>query len=264
MSLPVWVVFLGLFGQGDASGALPEARAVGTALPFVVEAALPVTFDPVVGSIGVRRGGEPGTVAEAPEGQVVTGGSALSTPLTARLRSLVGLLLLMLAAWGLSVDRKLVAWRVVLWGVTLQLVFALLILRTPFGAEVMNAANVVVVGLLGFATDGASFVFGDLVYNNVPVGLGEVGNGGFEGTPGTVARTGAFFAFNVLPTIIFFSSLMTVLYHLGLMQLVVRGMAWVMRRTMRTSGAETLSAAGNVFVGMIEAPLMIKPYVAVK
>jgi CNT family concentrative nucleoside transporter len=76
-----------------------------------------------------------------------------------------------------------------------------------------------------------------------------------------VAQTGAFFAFNVLPTIIFFSSLMTVLYYVGIMQWVVKGVAWVMQRTMGTSGAETLSAAGNIFVGQTEAPLLIKPYV---
>jgi concentrative nucleoside transporter, CNT family len=83
-----------------------------------------------------------------------------------------------------------------------------------------------------------------------------------EETPGMVARTGAFFAFNVLPTIIFFSSLMSLLYHLGIMQLLVRGVAWVMQRTMGTSGAETLSAAGNIFVGQTEAPLLVKPFVA--
>jgi CNT family concentrative nucleoside transporter len=78
---------------------------------------------------------------------------------------------------------------------------------------------------------------------------------------GYIAQTGAYFAFNVLPTIIFFCALMTVLYHLGIMQVAVKGMAWVMQRTMRTSGAETLSAAGNIFVGQTEAPLLIKPFV---
>jgi CNT family concentrative nucleoside transporter len=79
---------------------------------------------------------------------------------------------------------------------------------------------------------------------------------------GFVAQTGAYFAFNVLPTIIFFSALMTVLYHLGVMQLVVKGIAWVMQKTLRTSGAETLSASGNIFLGQTEAPLLIKPFVA--
>ena len=109
---------------------------------------------------------------------------------------------------------------------------------------------------MGFTLEGASFLFGDLVWNNVPVGTGEAGNGGFVAEGQQVARTGAFVAFNVLPTIIFFASIMTVLYHLGVMQKLVGGIAWVMQRTMRTSGAETLSAAGNIFVGQTEAPLL--------
>jgi CNT family concentrative nucleoside transporter len=121
--------------------------------------------------------------------------------------------------------------------------------------------NTVVIALLGFTVDGASFIFGNLVYENVPVGSGSVGQGEFSEMPGQVATTGAFFAFNVLPTIIFFSSLMTVLYHLGIMQLAVKGVAFVMQRTMRTSGAETMCAAGNIFVGQTEAPLLIKPFV---
>ncbi|HRP07759.1 MAG TPA: nucleoside transporter C-terminal domain-containing protein, partial [Gemmatimonadales bacterium] len=76
-----------------------------------------------------------------------------------------------------------------------------------------------------------------------------------------VAQTGAYFAFNVLPTIIFFSALMSVLYYLGVMQIIVKGLAWVMQRTLRTSGAETLSASGNIFLGQTEAPLLIKPFV---
>jgi len=186
---------------------------------------------------------------------------SLDTPLLPRLRSLLGLATLLLAAWLLSADRRRVPWRVVLWGTTLQIVFALLILRTPIGAGIFEYLNRIVVALLGFTVDGASFIFGNLVWNNVPVGVGEVGQGSFEGAAGQVANTGAFFAFNVLPTIIFFSSLMTVLYHLGVMQLAVRGVAWVMQRTMRTSGAETLSAAGNIFVGQTEAPLLIKPFI---
>jgi len=186
---------------------------------------------------------------------------SLGTPLLARLRSLLGLLVLTLAAWGLSVDRKRVPWRIVIWGISLQLIFALFILKTPMGEGVFDAANGIVVALLGFTVNGAEFIFGNLVWNNVPVGEGVAGNGAFAATPGQVANTGAFFAFNVLPTIIFFSSLMTVLYHIGVMQVLVKGVAWVMQRTMHTSGAETLSAAGNIFVGQTEAPLLIKPFV---
>ena len=189
------------------------------------------------------------------------GAGGLDTPLLPRLRSLLGMILLGLLAWAFSVDRSNLAWRVILWGVGLQLIFAVFILKTPVGAEIFHWLNTVVVALLGFTVEGARFIFGDLVYNNVPVGLGEVGsNAPIQEIPGQVARTGASFAFNVLPTIIFFSSLMTVLYHLGVMQWVVKGVAWVMQKTLGTSGAETLSAAGNIFVGQTEAPLMIKPF----
>jgi concentrative nucleoside transporter, CNT family len=187
---------------------------------------------------------------------------SLDTPLPDRLRSLGGLLLIGLLAWGLSVDRKRIPWRVVGWGLALQFGFALFILKTPMGAGLFALLNTLVVALLGFTVEGARFIFGDLVFNTVPVGTGEAGSPVMEETPGMVARTGAFFAFNVLPTIIFFSSLMSLLYHLGIMQLLVRGVAWVMQRTMGTSGAETLSAAGNIFVGQTEAPLLVKPFVA--
>src|SRR6266498_338067 len=112
-------------------------------------------------------------------------------------------------------------------------------------------ANYVIKSLLSFQEQGARFVFGNLVQNEVPLGGGVTG----------VAQTGAFFAFNVLPTIIFFSSLMTVLYYLNVMQWIVKGIAWVMQKTLRTSGAETLSAAGNIFLGQTEAPLLIKLFV---
>lgn len=218
------------------------------------------------------HGAEASVVTEVASGsssQAAQGGQAtirvptgaLDTPLLPRLRSLVGLATLLLIAWLLSVDRRRVPWRVVIWGTTLQILFALFILKTPVGAGFFDGVNRVVVALLGFTVDGAHFVFGNLVWNNVPVGTGEVGQGAFQAVPGQVANTGAMFAFNVLPTIIFFSSLMTVLYHLGIMQLAVKGVAWVMQRTMRTSGAETLSAAGNIFVGQTEAPLLIKPFV---
>jgi CNT family concentrative nucleoside transporter len=187
---------------------------------------------------------------------------ALGTPLLDRLRSLVGLLVLTGLAWLLSVDRKrAIPWRIVGWGLGLQLLFALFILKTSMGAHLFDTANTVVVALLGFTVDGARFVFGNLVDNNIPLGAGDAGNGPFTAAAGQVANTGSYFAFTVLPTIIFFSSLMTVLYHLGIMQMAVKGVAWVMQRTMGTSGAETLSAAGNIFVGQTEAPLLIKPFV---
>ena len=186
----------------------------------------------------------------------------VATPWHGRLVSAIGLFALLGIAWLLSMDRRSIPWRMILWGVGLQFAFAVFILRTPVGERIFAALNTVIVALLGFTVEGARFIFGNLVWNNVPVGSGEaLGNAPIAETPGLVAQTGGFFAFNVLPTIIFFSSLMTVLYHLGVMQWIVRGVAWVMMRTMRTSGAETLSAAGNIFLGQTEAPLMVKPFV---
>ena len=145
-------------------------------------------------------------------GQISVPQANLGTSLLSRLRSVLGLLVLALVAWILSVDRKNIPWRVVLWGISLQLIFALFILKTSVGEGLFDTLNVIVIGLLGFTVDGARFVFGNLVFDNVPVGSGTAGQGEFTAIPGQVANTGAFFAFNVLPTIIFFSSLMTVLY----------------------------------------------------
>ncbi len=243
----LWAVAILLVGTGALSAALK-----GKSTEVVGDASLVQARD---------DGGAP------PPVQVQTRlreqvGSGLDTPLLPRLRSFLGMVLLCALAWALSVDRKTLAWRVILWGIGLQLLFAVFILKTPLGAGIFDSMNTVVVALLGFTVEGARFIFGDLVYNNVPVGLGEAGsNAPLQEVPGQVARTGASFAFNVLPTIIFFSSLMTVLYHLGVMQGVVKGVAWVMQKTLRTSGAETLSAAGNIFVGQTEAPLMIKPFI---
>jgi CNT family concentrative nucleoside transporter len=186
----------------------------------------------------------------------------VQTPLGARLISIVGMVALLLIGWLFSIDRRAVPWRILIWGITLQFIFALFILRTPLGEQIFATVNNVVVALLGFTVQGASFIFGDLVWNNIPVGTGDPGtNAPMTPIAGSVARSGAFIAFNVLPTIIFFSSLMTLLYYLGVMQFAVKGMAWVMQRTMRTSGAETLSASGNIFLGQTEAPLLIKPFV---
>jgi len=180
--------------------------------------------------------------------------------LEARLRAAVGLCILIGLAWLLSADRKRISWRLVGWGLGLQVAFALLVLRTPLGVAAFDSLNHVVHAVLGYGTDGARFVFGNLVGNEVPVGAIDA-NGVFTSSQDTVARSGAFFAFRILPNIIFISSLMTVLYHLGIMQRVVRGVSWIMQRTMGTSGAETLCTASNIFVGMMEAPLVVKPYI---
>lgn len=174
--------------------------------------------------------------------------------------SLLGLGVFVLLAWLMSVNRRAVSWRVVAWGIGLQLIFGALILLTAPGREFFESANDLFVALIGYTEDGARFIFGNLVLNNVPVGPAE-GPMDVVGGPTAWANTGAFFAFNILPTIIFFSSLMTLLYYFGVMQILVKAFAWVMIRTMGISGAESLSAAGNIFLGQTEAPLLVKPFV---
>jgi CNT family concentrative nucleoside transporter len=177
-----------------------------------------------------------------------------------RATSFLGLLVFIAVAWALSVNRGAVAWRTVLVGLALQFAFAVIIILTPVGRGFFEGLNNAFVALLGYTNEGASFLFGNLIKPNVPVGPAG-GPFGPVGETGTWANTGALFAFSVLPTIIFFSSLMTLLYYVGFMQWVVRGFAWIMLRTMGTSGAESLSAAGNIFVGQTEAPLLVKPFV---
>jgi CNT family concentrative nucleoside transporter len=148
----------------------------------------------------------------------------------------LGMLAMLGIAWALSTNRRAINWRTVITGTALQFAFALLILRTAVGRGTFAYATQAVTAFLDFTDAGASFIFGP----------------GFEEH---------FFAFKVLPTIIFFSSFITVLYYLGLIQWVVKGFARVMVWVMGTSGAESLSASGNIFVGQTEAPLLIRPYV---
>jgi CNT family concentrative nucleoside transporter len=188
---------------------------------------------------------------------------SLDTSLPERLLGLVGIGAMLGIAYLLSANRRRVNWRLVGMGVLLQGVFGVIVLKTAVGQALFRFVNAVFIRLLGFTTDGAAFIFGNLVYDNVPVGMpvGSPPESSAIEAAETVANTGASFAFAVLPTIIFFASLMSVLYYLGVMQWIVRGIAWVMRRTMGTSGAETLSVAGNIFVGPTEAPLLIRPFV---
>lgn len=179
--------------------------------------------------------------------------------------SLLGIVVQIAICYALSTDRKKIDWKLVTWGITLQVIFAVLILKTATGQWVFSKLNDAVVTMLSFTEAGASFVFGNLVKFVVPVNVGdpsqapELANqlNGMK----LNASTGAFFGFNVLPTIIFFSAFMALLYHAGVMQRLVYYVAWIMQRTMKTSGAESLSAAANIFVGQTEAPLVIKPYV---
>jgi CNT family concentrative nucleoside transporter len=161
----------------------------------------------------------------------------------------------------LSYDRRRIDWRLVGVGLLLQVLFGLLVLKTGAGRYFFDRVGDIVTGLLGFQEEGARFVFGNLVQHTVPVGTPNP-DGTLDTSAGYLAATGGYFAFNVLPTIIFFSSLMSVLYYLNVMQVVVKAIAWVMQKTLRTSGAETLSASGNIFLGQTEAPLLIKPFIS--
>lgn len=186
--------------------------------------------------------------------------AGLDTPVIERLAGLLGMAVILGLAVLISWNRRAIRWRLVATGLALQALFGIIVLKTEPGRAFFRLLGDAITGLLGFQEKGARFVFGNLVQNQVPVGpLGPAG--GIDTSAGMVAETGAFFAFNVLPTIIFFSSLMSILYYAGVMQRVVKGIAWVMQRTLRTSGAETLSASGNIFLGQTEAPLLIKPFV---
>ena len=145
-------------------------------------------------------------------------------------------------AYLLSENKKEIKYKPILGGIILQFVFALLILKTTTGREVFQHIEIYVSKLMEFSIKGASFVFGKLA-NQKDKSVGFI------------------FAFQVLPTVIFFSSIMSILYHLKIMQKVVKGMAWVMQKTMKISGAESMAVAANSFIGQTEAPLVIAPYV---
>ena len=151
----------------------------------------------------------------------------------------LGIVALPAIAYVLSLDRRRVRWRPVIGGLLLQLLFALLVLRTSVGRGVFEILGHIVTGVIDCTDQGSNFLFGRL-------GVGDE----------------KLFAFSVLPVIIFFASLMSVLYYLGIIQLVVRAMARVMTAAMGVSGAESLSVAANVFVGQTEAPLVVRPYIS--
>jgi CNT family concentrative nucleoside transporter len=159
-----------------------------------------------------------------------------------RLIGLLGIVVLLGIAWLLSNNKKKIDTRIVLWGFGLQLFFALFILKTPIGQPFFSAVDGVLRKLISFSDAGGDFLFKT-----------------FSG--GVVEGPLLNFAFRALPTIIFFSALMALFYHLGIMQFIVRGISWAMQKTLKTSGAETLSVSANIFVGQTEAPLMIRPYV---
>jgi len=158
-------------------------------------------------------------------------------------QGLIGIILLLGIAFILSNNRRQINYRIVCWGLSLQFLFGVFILKTPFGKPLFGFFDKVITRLISFSDAGSDFLFKSLVpgvgYHDAMVN----------------------FAFRALPTIIFFSSLMTVLYHFGVIQFIVKWIARIMQKTMGTSGSETLSVAANIFVGQTEAPLMIRPFI---
>ncbi|MGA2788016.1 MAG: nucleoside transporter C-terminal domain-containing protein [Verrucomicrobiota bacterium] len=165
-----------------------------------------------------------------------------------KLISLLGLAAMVVMAWAISEKRRLFPSRTVLWGLGLQFVFALLILKTSAGHEVFDFTGRAIRKLIDFSNEGCKFVFGPLADGTQLTKIFGPGNG-------------LIFAVLVTGTIIIVASLSSLFYHWGILQRVVRVVAWVMRQAMRTSGSETLSAAANIFMGQTEAPLLIKPYI---
>ncbi len=173
------------------------------------------------------------------------------------LKGLLGLIVLLAIAFISSSHRKSINWRLVLSGVAMQLVLALLIFKVPGFDKVFEVLAASFTKLLSFTDEGAQFIFGKWPDVAQLFSMENV-----DGTSTQVTHTiGYVFAFKVLPTIVFFSALTSLLYYLGVLQKIVYGFAWILSKTMRLSGAESLAAAANVFVGQTEAPLVVKPYI---
>ena len=168
-----------------------------------------------------------------------------------RFTGVLGILAVLLAAWLGSTDRRHIRWRTVAWGLGLQVTFAFLVLRFDYGQRAMTWAGGVVNNMLSATFAGTRVLFGQL-------GLPNSGAFGNLLPP----NSGSIFAFQVLPTIIFISAFFALLYHIGVMQIIIRGMAWVMLKTMRISGAESMNVAASIFMGQTEAPLTIRPFLS--
>ncbi|MDM3845420.1 MAG: NupC/NupG family nucleoside CNT transporter [Aphanizomenon gracile PMC638.10] len=151
--------------------------------------------------------------------------------------SFLGICVFISISYALSVNRQAVRWRTVAWGLGLEFILAIVILKTAWGLHLFKSLGNIVGNFLAFSDVGAKFVFGENFKDHL-------------------------FAFQILPTIIFFSSFISILYYYGILQRVVNALAWLMMKTMKTSGSESLSCAGNIFLGPTEAALMVKPYLA--
>jgi len=160
-----------------------------------------------------------------------------------QLIGIIGIVVLLAIAYAISENRKEINYRTVLWGLGLQIIFAILILKTPIGRPIFSYVDKIISKLISFADKGSEFVFSS-----------QVDKVGFHPAFESIA-------FRLLPTIIFFSALISILYHYKIIQFVIKHISRLMQKTMHTSGPETLSVSANIFVGQTEAPLMIRPYV---
>lgn len=192
-------------------------------------------------------------------------------PMTPILRALLGLAFFCVVAWLLSTDRRRVNVRVLVGGLAMQLALALVILRTEVGRGALDGLSNLATKVLSFGEEGARMVFGPLVgfvhTPPVPEGAPPAASTWYSAFPFQVETAspdeiGILFAFKALPTIIYFSAVMAILYHLGIMQRIIWLLAKLMTWLMRVSGAESLAMAANVFVGQTEAPLVVRPYIA--
>ena len=159
-------------------------------------------------------------------------------------KGILGILTLLAIAYAMSNNRNRISFRTIYWGLGLQFIFAVFILKTPIGKPIFSFLDKIITKLISFSDAGSDFLFKSYV--------ADVG----------VHPSLLNFAFRLLPTIIFFSSLMAVLYHFGVIQKIVKLIAKLMQKTMHTSGAETLSVSANIFVGQTEAPLMVRPFIS--
>jgi len=159
----------------------------------------------------------------------------------ARFTGLLGLCVFLFLAYAFSTNRRAIRWKTVAWGLGLQILFAFGVIKWNAGQRILQSVSGVITGLLGHSADGSSLVFGYLGVPSNPLSV---------------------FAFSVLPTIIFVSAFFAVLYHVGLMQQIIKVVAWVMQWTMGTSGAESTNVAASIFMGQTEAPLTIRPFLA--
>ncbi|MDC1395771.1 Na+ dependent nucleoside transporter, partial [Bacteroidia bacterium] len=169
------------------------------------------------------------------------------------IRGIIGLAVLISIAFIFSKHKKRIDWKLVASGLAIQVILGLLVFKIPAFASVFGIVAGFFTQLLSFTDEGARFIFGNWPDWAVISKPGETEN--------VVHTIGYVFAFKVLPTVVFFSALTSLLYYLGILQKIVFGFAWILSKTMRLSGAESLAAAANIFVGQTEAPLVVKPYI---